>query len=342
MQGKQMLDIAAQCKDANLIGITGHVNPDGDCVASTMAMWQFLKKCFPDKEIYVLLEEPAPIFAFIRGVSEILVMDDKAPLSEEQKNLTFDLMIVIDTVLDRTGNAYAYIERAGKVINIDHHISNPGQGDVSVIDTSAAASAQIVYELITCTPGYKAMMDKELAQTLYTGIIHDCGVMQYSNTSPKTLRIVADLVEYGFDFSKLIDETFYERTQVQSRITGKALYDARLILDGRAVVSLIDLKTMGEMGAQKKDLTGIVNQLRYIKDVEVAIFIYETKHNVYKVSLRSCGGVDVARICGRFGGGGHVRAAGCTMEGDYKDIVQKISEQIAGELPDDNGSDRSK
>lgn len=340
MQGRQMLDIAAQCKDANLIGITGHANPDGDCVASTMAMWQFLKKCFPDKEIYVLLEEPAPIFAFIRGVSEILVMDDEAPLSEEQKNLTFDLMIVIDTVLDRTGNAYAYIERAGKVINIDHHISNPGQGDISVIDTSAAASAQIVYELITCTPGYKALMDKELAQTLYTGIIHDCGVMQYSNTSPKTLRIVADLVEYGFDFPKLIDETFYERTQVQSKITGKALYDARLILDGRAVVSLIDLKTMGEMGAQKKDLTGIVNQLRYIKDVEVAVFIYETKRRVYKVSLRSCGGVDVARICSRFGGGGHVRAAGCTMEGNYKDIVQKISEQIAGELSDDSASDR--
>lgn len=342
MQGKQMLDIAAQCKDANLIGITGHVNPDGDCVASTMAMWQFLKKCFPDKEIYVLLEEPAPIFAFIRGVSEILVMDDKTPLSEEQKNLTFDLMIVIDTVLDRTGNAYAYIERAGKVINIDHHISNPGQGDISVIDPEASASAQIVYELITCTPEYQAMMDKEMAQTLYTGIIHDSGVLQYSNTSPKTLRIVADLIAYGFDFPRLIDETFYERTQVQSRITGKALLDAQLILGGMAVVSLIDLKTMREMGAQKKDLTGIVTQLRYIKGVEVAVFIYETKRRVYKVSLRSCGGVDVAGICSKFGGGGHVRAAGCTMEGDYKDIVQKISDQIAAELPDGSGADAGK
>lgn len=327
-----MLDIVAQCADANLIGITGHANPDGDCVASTLAMWQFLKKALPEKEIYVFLEKPPAIFQFIAGAADIIFVDDADKIPEDKRNLVCDVMIVLDTTADRTGNALPYVERAKKKINIDHHVSNEGEGDVYLVDPAASATAELVYELITCRPEYRTLLDRELAQTIYIGIIHDCGVMQYSNTSPKTLRIVADLVEYGFDFPKLIDETFYEKTMVQSKITGKAMLDAFPLLDGAVMATCIDLKTMREMGADKKDLSGIVNQLRIIKGVEVAVFAYETKHGIYKFSLRSCGGVDVAKVCAAFGGGGHVRAAGCTLEGAFLGSLEMIRDEIALQL----------
>lgn len=327
-----MLDIVKQCQDANRIGITGHTNPDGDCVGSTFGMWQFLKKVFPKKEIYVLLETPAEMFHFIKGVDEIICMDEEYKLPKEQQEMIFDVMIVIDTVIERTGNAQSFIQSAKKVIEIDHHISNPGQGDVWLVDPKAGAAAQIIYELVTMTDEYKAYMDRELAQTLYIGIIHDTGVMQYSNTSPRTLQIVADLISYGFAFTDLIDETFYQRTPLQAKMTGKTMQEAYTRLDGKMMVGVIDYETICKYQVDKKDLSGIVNQLRYVDGVDVALFMYALKPGSYKVSLRSRKIVDVAKVCEVFGGGGHVRAAGCNIEGTAEEIVAKIEEQIALQL----------
>lgn len=322
-----MIDLVAECKGAGSIGITGHTNPDGDCVGSVMALRQFLKKAVPGAEVDVMLEKPAAIFDFIEGVSEIV--------TDCPEDRVYDVMIVADSTPDRTGEAEKYIKTAKKVINIDHHVSNPGAGDVNEIQPAASSAAEVVYELITARDEYKALMDKELAQTLYIGIIHDSGVMQYSNTSPKTLRIVADLIAYGFDFPRLIDETFYERSYVQSRILGKALVDSYPLLDGKCMVSVLDRETMERYGAEKKDLSGIVNELRIIKGVRVAVFLYETEPDVYKVSLRSSSDdMDVARVVAHFGGGGHVRAAGCTIEGKSEEIINGLMEQIALQMED--------
>lgn len=322
-----MIDIVKECEGAKTIGITGHINPDGDCVGSVMALWQFLGKVFPKAQIDVRMEQPPAIFDFVKGVSQIV--------TDDTKNTVYDVMLVVDTVPDRCGDAIKYIENAKKVVNIDHHISNQGGCDVDYIVSDASSAAEVVYELITQKEEYKKFIDEELAQTLYIGIIHDSGVMQYSNTSPKTLRIVADLIGYGFDFPKLIDETFYEKTQVQSKLLGKALMDAYTLMDGRIMVSGTDLKTLREYGGDKKDLSGIVNQLRIVKGVEVAVYLYETDVNTYKVSMRSSSDtIDVAKVAAHFGGGGHVRAAGCNMEGTYEEIVQAVTEQLALQMED--------
>ena len=196
------------------------------------------------------------------------------------------------------------------------------------MDPKASSAAEVLYDLIASRQEYLDLIDKELAQTIYVGIIHDSGVMQYSNTSPKTLRIVADLISYGFDFPKLIEETFYERTYIQSQITGRAVLEAFPMLDGKCMVSMVDRKTMDFYGAEKKDLSGIVNELRNIKGVEVAIFIYEVGTQEYKISMRSRSYIDVAKVAVFFGGGGHVRAAGCYMNGNFYDIVNNLMEQI--------------
>lgn len=322
-----MIDIVKECEGTKIIGITGHVNPDGDCVGSVMALWQFLGKVFPKAQIDVMIEQPPAVFDFVKGVSQIV--------TDYTKDTVYDVMMVVDTVPDRCGEAIKYIETAKKVINIDHHISNQGGCDIDYIVPDASSAAEVVYELIAQKEEYKKLVDREMAQTIYIGIIHDSGVMQYSNTSPKTLRIVADLIGYGFDFPRLIDETFYEKTQVQSRLLGKALMDAYTMMDGRIMVSMTDLKTLREYDADKKDLSGIVNQLRIVKGVEVALYLYETNENMYKVSMRSCtDAIDVSKVSTYFGGGGHVRAAGCNIEGVYEEVVQAVTEQLALQMED--------
>ena len=322
-----MIDVVRECEGAKTIAIAGHVNPDGDCVGSVMALWQFLKKIYPNVQIDTMIEQPPAIFDFVQGVSQIL--------TDYTKDIVYDVMIVVDTVPDRCGEAMKYIETAKKVINIDHHISNKGGCDVDHIVPDASSAAEVVYELIAQKEEYKELMDKEMAQTIYIGIIHDSGVMQYSNTSPKTLRIVADLIGYGFDFPRLIDETFYEKTEVQSKLLGKALMDAYTLMDGRVMVSVTDLATLKAYGADKKDLSGIVNQLRIVKGVDVAVYIYETDENAYKVSMRSCSdNIDVSKVSAHFGGGGHVRAAGCNLAGTYEEVVQAVKEQLALQMED--------
>lgn len=322
-----MIDIVKECAGAKTIGITGHTNPDGDCVGSVMGLWQFLKKVFPDAQIDVMIEQPLEVFRCVKGVAEIV--------TDYSRDIAYDVMIVADSVPERCGEAVKYIATAKKVINIDHHISNQGGCDVDYIVPDASSAAEVVYELIAQKEEYRKLIDTQLAQTLYIGIIHDSGVMQYSNTSPKTLRIVADLVAFGFDFPKLIDETFYEKTQVQSKLLGEALLDAQALMDGKVMVTVTMAETLKKYGTDKKDLSGIVNQILLIKGVLVAVYIYEVGENAFKVSMRSrTDAIDVSKVCACFGGGGHVRAAGCNVEGTYDEVLRKVIEQLALQMED--------
>lgn len=316
------MNIYEEVKGAATIGISGHVRPDGDCVGSAMGLYLYLKKVCPHAKIQVMLEQPADIFSCISRIEEIST--DFSPLTE-----CFDVFIALDTSKDRLGEAEICFDQAKKKINIDHHISNAsGSGDINFIVPEASSTSELVYQVIAD----KKELDVEIAKALYIGIIHDTGVFQYSNTSPETLRIGADLVSYGFDFTRIIDETFYEKTYVQNQILGRALLESFLFMDGKCVVSMIDKKTMAFYNATSKDLDGIVSQLRNTKGVECAIFMYQTESQEYKVSLRSGGTLDVAKIAAFFGGGGHKKAAGATMHGTCYDVVNNLSAQIEKQL----------
>lgn len=315
------MDILKEVSGASTIGIGGHLRPDGDCIGSAMGLYLYLSKTCPRADIQVFLEEPADIF---RCISQIEQIHTDFETEIEQ----FDVFIALDTTKDRLGKAEDYFDRAKKRINIDHHISNKGCGDVNYIMPKASSTCELVYDLITD----KEKMDEEIAKAIYIGMIHDTGVFQYSNTSPSTLRAAAELISYGFDFPKLIDETFYEKTYVQNQILGRALLESILFMNGKCVVSMIDKKTMNFYQAEPHDLEGIVNQLRNTKGVECAIFMYQLDILEYKVSLRSNGRVNVEKVASFFGGGGHERAAGVTMQGTFHDIVNNLSAQIAVQL----------
>lgn len=318
-----MIDLIALCENAARIGISGHIRPDGDCVGSTCALWQFLKKIFPDKQIDIRLERPAGIYDFIPGVREI---------AEHEEKEGYDVFFVIDSVPERIGAAEPYFKAAKVKVNIDHHITNPGCGDFCYIDAKASSASELVYDLIKAADPKKAYMDAPLAQTLYMGIVQDCGVFQYSNTAPKTLRIAAELISYGFDFPKLIEETFYEKTYVQNQVLGFALNHSILCLSDAFIYSIVTRADMQRLGAGDHDFEGVVNQLRYTKGVKAAALLHETADGTYKVSLRSGGELDVARVAAAFGGGGHIRAAGCTLDGSHERMVSLLLERIAEQL----------
>lgn len=311
--------IIDEVKDAATIGISGHVRPDGDCVGSCMGLYLYLKKELPKAQIDVYLEKPAAIFDCIDGVQEIK--------TEVNKDKKYDVFFALDCNEERLGEAAELFRNAGKKINIDHHISNAGCGDINVVEPERSSTSELLYDLLD-----SAKVDEPVAKALYIGVIHDTGVLRYSNTSPRTLQVAAELIKFGFDFSKLIDETFYEKSYVQSQIMGRAILESVRFMDNRCIVSVINRKMMDFYQVNSKDLDGIINQLIAVKDVECAIFMYETGTLEYKVSMRSKGKVDVAAVAVKFGGGGHVRAAGCTMNGTCHDNINNLSIEIAAQL----------
>jgi len=315
----EKINLLEECRDAKSIVISGHVRPDGDCVGSCMAMYLYLKKALPGVEITLCLEKPSEVFQCIQDF-ECIDSDFQAAVP--------DVFIALDCEQSRLGEAQPLFEGAKKRINIDHHVSNVGGcGNVNYVVPGLSSTAELVYDLFD-----KSYLDEEIAKAVYIGIIHDTGIFKYSNTSPKTLRIAAELIEYGFDFPAIIDETFYEKTYVQNQLLGRALLESIVFMDGKCIVSAINRKILDFYNAQPKDLEGIVNHLRIIKGVECAIFMYETGNLEYKVSLRSCKYIDVSRIASYFGGGGHVRAAGCSMNGNFYDVINNISRQIVRQM----------
>lgn len=314
------MDLLKECSGAERIGISAHIRPDGDAIGSTMALYLYLKKCLPQAEIKLFLEAVPDCFGHLKYLHEI----DSAYGDEP----VFDVFFALDTASDRLGKAEEFFRAARKTINIDHHISNEkGCGDVNVVFPKASSTAEVLYGLLE-----EEKLDEDIAVALYTGIIHDCGVFQYSNTSPDTLQIAAKLIGYGFNFSRIIEESFYQKTYLQNQILGRALMESIRFMDGRCIVSCVDKRMMDFYNVVPSDLDGIVNQLRNIKGVDCAIFMYETGSMEYKVSMRSNEYVNVSRVASYFGGGGHMRAAGCTMKGTMHDVINNLSLHIEAQL----------
>lgn len=314
-----MVNLSKELEAAKTIGISGHIHPDGDCVGSTMALFMYIKKTRPEADVHIYLEKPSDIFSCIKDVDCI----EDAALCD----IDFDVFFALDCGKERLGEAEKLFDRAKCTINIDHHVSNPGTGDYNYIVSDASSASELVYDLMD-----PDSIDEDIAKALYIGIIHDCGVFQYSNTSPKTLCAAAKLIEFGFDFPKLIEETFYEKTYEQTKIMGHVIDNSRLFLNGLVAAGVATTELCKEYGVSPKELDGIVNQLRNIKGVDVAVFLYELPTGEFKVSLRSGGLVDVSKISGQFGGGGHVRAAGCTLSGTPDEIIEKITASIEASL----------
>lgn len=316
-----MEKIANELAEVNTVAIAGHVRPDGDCVGSCMGLYLYLKENYPEIATDVYLELPGEQFSFLSCFEEIKTAYEPGKV--------YDLLITLDVSdKNRIGVALEGYETAKKRVCIDHHISNRGLGDVNEIRPNASSTCEVLYTLLE-----EEKVSKVVAEALYTGMVHDTGVFQYSCTSPETMRIAAKLMEKDIPFTKIVEESFYEKTYVQNQILGRCLMESILIMDGKCVIGVVKKKMMDFYHVEPKDLDGIVQQLRVIKGVEVAIFIYEVKPQEFKVSLRSKGKVNVNEVASYFGGGGHVLAAGCTFHGPVYDVMNNLLEIIEKQLP---------
>ncbi len=304
--------------------VSGHVNPDGDCVGSCLATYNYIKENYPDIQIDVYLDPIPNIFKFLKSSDEI-----KAPGTEKKE---YDLFLAQDCGdAARLGAAEHYFHEAKKTVCIDHHKSNGAFADINYIYPEASSTSELIYDLIE-----DEKISKAVAECIYLGIVHDTGVFQYSCTSSKTMNIAGRLMDKGIDFTRIINDTFFEKTYEQTRIMAAALLKSQRFLDETCIFSFITREEMEEYHVLPKHLEGIVSQMRAVKGVDTAVFLYQNGENSYKVSMRSSNLVDVAEIAVGFGGGGHARAAGATMEGDARQIRDLILEKIRQQLEKDH------
>lgn len=305
---------------AKTIAIGGHVRPDGDCVGSCMGMYLYLKEAFPEKEVDIYLQnipEALKIFEKMNEIREV-IPEDKV----------YDLFICQDCGdKDRLDFSVPLFDSAKHTFCIDHHISNKGFAEHNYAVPEASSTSELVYHLLE----HEKISD-EVAKALYLGIVHDTGVFQYSCAAPSTFRVAANLLEKKFDAPKMIQETYYQKSFAQNKILGYALMNAELFCDGLCIASFLKKEDMDRFGVTSKDLDGIVAQLRNTSGVEVAVFMYELETGVYKVSLRASNYANVSAVAQMFGGGGHVKAAGCSMSGTPDEIMAKLTEQLKLQL----------
>ncbi|MDD6037262.1 MAG: bifunctional oligoribonuclease/PAP phosphatase NrnA [bacterium] len=302
------------------VGIAGHIKPDGDCVGSSLAVYNYIRDQYPDVQVTLYLEPIPNIFKFLKRADEIV--------SDFSKEKVYDLFICLDCGdAGRLGEAAKYFENAGDTLCVDHHISNDGYAKHSLIVPNASSTCELVYELLD-----EKKLTKDIAECLYVGLIHDTGVFQYSCTSSKTMNIAGKLMDLGIDYPTIVDKTFFEKTYEQNLILGTALLKAERYFENRCIACIITAEDMKNCNALPKHLEGIVAQLRSTKGVDVAVLLYENGENTFKVSMRTNGAVDVAQIAAIHGGGGHVRAAGITMTGDAKEILAVLLEEIHAQL----------
>lgn len=299
--------------EVHTVAIGGHIRPDGDCVGSCLATYNYIKTWYPDIDVTVYLEPIPNIFKFMARSNEIV--------SDFSGDTVYDLFIAQDCGdTGRLGGAAHFFEQAKHTVCVDHHISNQSFAQDNYIFPQASSASELVYELLP-----KERITKEIAECIYTGMVHDTGVFQYSCTSRKTMEIAGALMECGINYPKIVDDTFYTKTYNQNRIMGLALLKSRLHLNGKCISSVITEEEMTQYDVLPKHLDGIVNQLRVTKDVEVAVFLYETGDGTFKASTRSREVVDVSKVAVKYGGGGHIRGSrifhdwrcGCHHRTDY-------------------------
>lgn len=316
-----------EIEKSSKIAVLGHTRPDGDCVGSCLAIYQYIKDNYKEKLVDVYLESVKEEFQFLSGANQVK--------TTVEQQITYDLFISCDCGdIDRFEQFQSLYETAGMSICVDHHISNDGFGALRYIEPTASSTCEILYGLFDDTK-----ISLETATALYMGIVHDTGVFKHTNTTKRTMCIAGELIEKGINTSHIIDDTFYKKTYVQSQILGRALLESIQIMDGKGIFSYISKKTLDFYGADGGDMDGIIDQMRTIEGVEAAILIYETQENLLKVSMRSNDIVDVSKIAKAFGGGGHVKAAGFTISGSVYDAVNNITPYIEHQLKADGTID---
>lgn len=301
--------------------VVSHVNPDGDAASSTLAVGYMLE-CLGKS--FVMANEGSIPAKFHRLWKCEHVIDYSK--TKPEGSPAFDCVISVDCAdYARIGEIRSWFSTDLPLLNIDHHPTNDGFGTVNVIKPDAAATAEILYDLASMLG---VNWEVALAECIYTGLLTDTGGFRYSNTTPKVMRIASQMLEYGVNGNEFADQLLERMTFSQVSLLRKALSNLSFTPDKQIAWVSVSLDDIRETGASNEDLEGLVNYPRNIEGVEVGILFKQVEADKFKVSLRSAGKADVSAIAKSFGGGGHKRAAGCTLQGDLKQVVSQMLKEV--------------
>jgi phosphoesterase RecJ-like protein len=315
-------EIAAVLREKERFVVMSHVRPDGDALGCTIAMALCLQQL--GKNVTAWNEEGVlEKFRYLPGHALVTV-----PPVEPQE---FEVAIVLDTsVQDRIGKCLPAVKHAGVWINIDHHVSNPRFGDLVHIDSSAPATGQILYELFRQC---ELPFTYEMADNLFVAISTDTGSFQYPSTTARTYEIGAELVKAGVNVGALSQKMYESYPRRRLELLRAVLNTLRFSSGDRVASVILPAATVAEVGALPEDNEGLIDHVRAIDCVTVAAFFEELPEGKVRVSLRSKSpAVDVAKITGLFGGGGHTLAAGARVKGSLAEVQEKVLAAIDTEL----------
>ncbi len=309
--------------------LASHLNPDGDAVGSLLGLGLTLREL--GKNVTVTSPHPVPCtFSFLPGYELI-----QAP--GNLNNLNFDIGVVLDcTEVERTGKeTEELLKNCNTLLNIDHHVSNTKFGNLNLVDTDAAATGELIFEILE---DMGVPITPEIATNLYVTIVTDTGSFQHQNTTARCHRNAASLLKLGAAHNRAYQLLYEERSLKSMRLLEKCLRTLSVSDDGLVAWMAVPQKYLIETGCGIEECDELVNYPKSISGVEVGILFKQVSNNEVKVSFRSKNYVDVNNLAASFGGGGHERAAGCTVRGTLKDVERKVLAATANFLPGAKGA----
>ena len=300
-------------QEAQNIVITAHVNPDGDAIGSSLGVMHYLRDL--GKQVRVVIDDDIPRnFAFLNACDII----EKPTAAETGEKEPIDLLLILDTSIDRTGDVMEAFSPT-RILNIDHHVTNSLACPAVYLDADSAATAEIIYQLLQ---EMNAKITKDIAMAVYTGLATDTGFFRFPNTTPFTMRAAADLLERGAE-PGIISEAVEAKPFARVIGMAKALEGAELLFGGKLAGIFLD-----RTAAESLDSTeGLIDSLRVIEGTDVSVLLKWKEDGVFRISMRSKK-TNVSKVAAAFSGGGHERAAGCTLKMNFIEAKRTILEAL--------------
>lgn len=310
-------------KKSNTFLLTSCASPDGDSIASQLIIGKFLQQIKQDRryQVDIINERPCPSqYSFLEGHEQILPWAQAKPLDH------YDVGMVTDGGPERVGCLQPVFDKCKVKIIVDHHLVGSHEVcDIQLIDPKRSSTCELLYTFLKI-PDSPIKLTPALAEMFYVGIIFDTGAFQYNLTSSFTHQVAADLLATGINFSWICEKVLLEYSATARKLQGRVLSNIKYTLNDRIAWSEVNLDLIHRWKIVPADMEGLVNMLNFIKGVEIAILFYEQGDGVWKISLRSRGHCNVAKLARTLTqeGGGHERAAGCTLKGSYEEITTKV------------------
>jgi phosphoesterase RecJ-like protein len=305
-------EVWKKIENSDNILLVSHINPDGDALGSSLSLYPILKKM--NKKVTVF-NATKPLPQYLDFLPNFDKVTDKLPKK-------IDLTISFDCgSFDRLGLE----SKPSFLINIDHHISNTNYGDINLIEPNAASTSQVIFNMLKAN---NVEIDKDSAICIYTALVTDTGSFQYESVNDRVFEMAAELVKCGVSPDYVAKMLFQRDRLSRLRLLAKAYETIELCCEGKAAFVEVTKEMMEITGAIKEDTDTIVNSVRAIATVEVACLLREEDEGI-KISLRSKNYADVSKIATKYGGGGHIRAAGATIkEFDLKKVKEMLKNDI--------------